>query len=62
MLEEILRIDTALFLYLNNIGNSSFDGFWSFREGGVEHFSQTKRLLKIQLFANIRKTSRFKRL
>ena len=30
MLEEILRIDTELFLYLNNLGNSSFDGFWSF--------------------------------
>ena len=30
MLEEILRIDTELFLYLNNLGASSFDGFWMF--------------------------------
>ena len=30
MLEEILRIDTELFLYLNNLGTSSFDAFWSF--------------------------------
>ena len=30
MLEEILRIDTELFLYLNNLGTFSFDGFWSF--------------------------------
>ena len=30
MLEEILRIDTELFLYLNNLGTSSFDSFWSF--------------------------------
>ena len=30
MLEEILRIDTELFLYLNNLGTSSFDGFWMF--------------------------------
>ena len=30
MLEEILRIDTELFLYLNNLGTSSFDVFWSF--------------------------------
>ena len=30
MLEEILRIDTELFLYLNNLGTSSSDAFWSF--------------------------------
>ena len=30
MLEEILRIDTELFLYLNNLVTFSFDGFWSF--------------------------------
>ena len=30
MLEEILRIDTELFLYLNNLGTSSFDSFWMF--------------------------------
>ena len=30
MLEEILRIDTELFLYLYNLGASSFDGFWMF--------------------------------
>ena len=30
MLEEILRIDTELFIYLNNLGTSSFDVFWSF--------------------------------
>jgi len=29
MLEEILRIDTELFLYLNNLGTSSFDSFWT---------------------------------
>ena len=30
MLEEILRIDTELFLYLNNLGTSGFDSFWMF--------------------------------
>ena len=30
MLEEILRLDTELFLYLNNLGTSSFDSFWTF--------------------------------
>ena len=30
MLEEILRIDTELFINLNNLGTSSFDVFWSF--------------------------------
>ena len=29
MLEEILKIDTELFIYLNNLGNSSFDSFWT---------------------------------
>ena len=29
MLEEILKIDTELFIYLNNLGNSSFDIFWT---------------------------------
>ena len=29
MLEEILRLDTELFLYLNNLGTPSFDSFWT---------------------------------
>lgn len=28
MLEQLLQYDTELFLYLNNLGNSSWDGFW----------------------------------
>ncbi len=30
MLEEILRLDTETFIYLNNLGNSSLDSFWIF--------------------------------
>jgi len=30
MLEELLKYDTELFLFLNNLGNSSWDGFWLF--------------------------------
>ena len=30
MLEEILRLDTETFIYLNNLGNSSLDSFWTF--------------------------------
>ncbi len=28
MIEEILRLDSKLFLYLNNLGTSKFDIFW----------------------------------
>jgi undecaprenyl-diphosphatase len=28
MLEQLLQYDTELFLYLNNLGNSSWDWFW----------------------------------
>ena len=30
MLEEILKLDTEIFIFLNNLGTSSFDGFWTF--------------------------------
>ena len=30
MLEEIIKYDKELFLMLNNLGNSTFDGFWLF--------------------------------
>jgi len=28
MIEELLKYDTQLFLFLNNLGNESWDGFW----------------------------------
>jgi undecaprenyl-diphosphatase len=28
MIEELLKYDTELFLYLNNLGTESWDGFW----------------------------------
>jgi undecaprenyl-diphosphatase len=28
MIEELLKYDTELFLYLNNLGNETWDGFW----------------------------------
>jgi undecaprenyl-diphosphatase len=28
MIEELLKYDTELFLFLNNLGNESWDGFW----------------------------------
>ena len=28
MLDQLLQYDTELFLYLNNLGSSSWDGFW----------------------------------
>ena len=30
MLEEILKLDTEIFIFLNNSGTSSFDSFWTF--------------------------------
>ncbi len=30
MLEELLKYDTQLFIFLNNLGNTSWDGFWLF--------------------------------
>lgn len=29
-MEELLHLDHQFFLYLNNLGNSSWDGFWNF--------------------------------
>lgn len=29
-MDELLKYDTQLFLFLNNLGNSSWDGFWLF--------------------------------
>ena len=28
MLEEILKVDTELFIYLNNLGTSNYDYIW----------------------------------
>ncbi|QLG46344.1 phosphatase PAP2 family protein [Costertonia aggregata] len=30
MLEELIKYDKELFLFLNNLGNPTFDGFWMF--------------------------------
>ena len=30
MLDELLKYDTEFFLFLNNLGNTSWDGFWLF--------------------------------
>lgn len=30
MLEQLLELDTELFLYLNNLGTTTWDGFWLF--------------------------------
>ena len=30
MIEEILKLDSQLFLFLNNLGSSTFDTFWIF--------------------------------
>ncbi len=30
MIEQLVQLDTELFLYLNNLGNTSWDGFWMF--------------------------------
>lgn len=30
MLDQLLKYDTELFLFLNNLGNTSWDGFWRF--------------------------------
>ncbi|MAN58983.1 MAG: phosphatase PAP2 family protein [Flavobacteriaceae bacterium] len=30
MIEDLLHYDTQLFLYLNNLGNEGWDGFWQF--------------------------------
>ncbi|WP_298758992.1 phosphatase PAP2 family protein [uncultured Psychroserpens sp.] len=30
MIEELARLDTELFIYLNNLGTETWDGFWMF--------------------------------
>ena len=38
MIEEILRLDSELFLFLNNLGSSFFDNFWiylSYKEANI---------------------------
>ena len=38
MIEEILKLDSQLFLFLNNLGSSTFDTFWiflSFKESNI---------------------------
>ena len=30
MIEQLVQLDTELFLYLNNLGSTSWDGFWMF--------------------------------
>lgn len=30
MLEELVKLDTELFIYLNNLGSQTWDGFWMF--------------------------------
>lgn len=35
MLERIIEIDTELLIYLNNLGSSSWDGFWMFMTTSV---------------------------
>ncbi|MEH6535851.1 MAG: phosphatase PAP2 family protein [Psychroserpens sp.] len=30
MIEELVRLDTELFIYLNNLGTETWDGFWMF--------------------------------
>ncbi|MBT8294018.1 MAG: phosphatase PAP2 family protein, partial [Eudoraea sp.] len=30
MLEELLRLDKEVFLFLNNLGSSEWDAFWMF--------------------------------
>jgi undecaprenyl-diphosphatase len=29
MIEQLLELDTSIFLYLNNLGTPSWDGFWN---------------------------------
>jgi len=43
MLEELLRIDEALFLYLNGMGDPVWDGFWLY-------LSRTLSLITIPIF------------
>ncbi|MEX0289704.1 MAG: phosphatase PAP2 family protein [Flavobacteriaceae bacterium] len=35
MFEELVHLDKELFLYLNNLGNTSWDGFWMFITGKI---------------------------
>jgi undecaprenyl-diphosphatase len=32
-MEELLRLDTELFLFLNGLGTTTWDGFWMFITG-----------------------------
>ena len=57
MLEEILRIDTELFIYLNNLGTSSFDVFWSFlsrKEANITSDTEICHLFSIANFRAVR--------
>jgi len=38
MIEEILKLDSQLFLFLNNLGSPAFDNFWiylSYNESNI---------------------------
>ena len=38
MIEEILNLDSELFLFLNSLGSSNFDSFWiylSYKESNI---------------------------
>ena len=38
MLDQLLKYDTDLFLFLNNLGNTSWDGFWRYVADGCGRF------------------------
>ena len=52
MIEEILKLDSDLFLYFNNLGNPYFDNFWMFlskTEANVIVYLLVLLLIYIQL-------------
>ena len=65
MIEEILKLDSQLFLFLNNLGSPAFDNFWiylSYKESNIlfylallifYFFSESKKIKLTEVFYSL---------
>lgn len=65
MIEEILKLDSQLFLFLNNLGSPTFDNFWiylSYKESNIlfylallifYFFSESKKIKLTEVFYSL---------
>tara|TARA_B100001057_G_scaffold146988_2_gene146922 strand:- start:11830 stop:12429 length:600 start_codon:yes stop_codon:yes gene_type:complete len=60
MIEEIISLDSKIFLFLNNLGNNDFDNFWVFMSNTSTIVSFNLLILIYFLINNPFKTSNYK--